>query len=166
AVAADGDADGAWAAALPLRLPDGVQDALADALEGPVRAAEAGKLRRQRVLDVHVLAAAALEDEANLELVLLPLPEVQDRRARPEVVAGVLAGQGVHRIGPELAAPGGLRHRLPDLLLHPDLVGAHRRLDLEGRHAGVLADGPFGGGRLVDVRRNDGQGLRRAAARL
>src|SRR5690606_30256883 len=140
AIPADGDADGARTTPLALRLPDGVEDALAHALEGSIRAPESGKLRRQRVLDVHVLAAAALEDEAHLELVLLPVLEVQDRRAGPEVVAGVLARQGVHRIGAELAATRGLRHRLPNLLLHPDLVGANRRLDLEGRHAGVLAD--------------------------
>src|SRR5690606_19705458 len=132
--------DGARAAALALGLPDGVDDALAHALDRPVGTPEAGKLCWQRVLDVHVLAAAALENEAHLDLVLLPLLEVQDRRAGPEVVAGVLTRQGVDRVGPELAAPGCLGNRLPDLFLHPDLVRADRRLDLEGRHAGVLAD--------------------------
>ena len=43
---------------------------------------------------------------------------------------------------------------------HPDLVRAHGRLDLEGRHAGVLADGALAVGRLVDVLRDDRQRLR------
>ena len=51
-----------------------------------------------------------------------------------------------------------------DLLLHPDLVGADRRLDLEGRHAGVLADRAFLVGGLVDVLGDDRQRLRRLRA--
>ena len=40
---------------------------------------------------VGVLAAAALENQLDLDLVALPLVEVDDRRAGAEVVAGVLA---------------------------------------------------------------------------
>ena len=51
-----------------------------------------------------------------------------------------------------------------NLLLHPDLIRADRRVDLEGRHAGVLADGAFVLGRLIDVLADDGERLRRARA--
>ena len=117
AIAADGDANGAGRAALALRLPDGVQDALADAVERAIGAAEMRQLGRQRVLRVHVLAAAALQDQPDLDLVvLLPLIEVKDRRAGPEVVAGVGAGDRVDRVGPQLAASRGLGDGLADLL--------------------------------------------------
>ena len=106
AIAADADADGAGRAALALRLPDRVQDALAHAFERAVGAPEVRQLRGQRVLRVHVLAAAALENQLHLDLVVvLPLLEVDDRRARAEVVARVLAGERVDGVRPQLAAP-------------------------------------------------------------
>ena len=97
-------------------------------------------------------------------VVALPLIEVDDRRARAEVVAGVLAGDRVDRVRPQLAAPRRLGHRLANLLAHPDLVGADRRLHLEGRHAGVLADRAFVVDGQVDVLRDDRQRLRRRAS--
>jgi hypothetical protein len=42
-----------------------------------------------------------------------------------------------------------------------DLVRPDRRLDLEGRHAGVLADGVFAVGGQVDVLGDDAERLRR-----
>ena len=47
---------------------------------------------------------------------------------------------------------------------HPDLVGADRHVDLEGRHAGVLADRAFVVDGEVDVLGDDRQRLRRAGA--
>ena len=164
AVAADADADRARAAALALRLPDGVQDALAHALEVAVGAAEVRQFDRHRILRVAVLAAAALEQQPHLDVVAVPLLEVDDRRSGAEVVAGVLAGDGVHRVRPELAATGRLGDGVADLLGHPRLVGAGRRLDLEGRHAGVLADGAFALGGHVDVLGDDGERLGRLGA--
>ena len=82
AIAADADADGARAAALALRVPDRVQDALPHAFERAIGAAEMRQLHRQRVLRVRVLAAAALEDQLDLDVVALPLIEVDDGRAR------------------------------------------------------------------------------------
>ncbi len=164
AVAADADADRAGRAALPLRLPDGVQDALAHAFECPIGAAKMRQLGRHRILRVHVLAAAALENQLHLDVVALPLLEVDDRRARPEVVAAVLAGERIDGVRPQLAAPGRFGHRVLDLLLDPDLVHADRGLDLEGRHAGVLADRAFALGRLVDVLADDRERLRGAGA--
>ena len=161
AVAADADADRAGRAAFALRLPHGVEDALLHAVEVAIGAAEMRKLDGHGVLRVGVLAAAAFQDQLDLDLILVPLIEVNDGRARAEVVAGVLARDRVHRVRPELAAPGGFGHRLANLLAHPDLVGADGHLDLERRHAGVLADGAFAVGGEIDVLRDDGQGLRR-----
>src|SRR5262249_5734388 len=42
-------------------------------------------------------------------------------------------------VRPQLSQPGRLRDCFPDLSLHRDLIGAHRSLDLERRHPGVLA---------------------------
>ncbi len=160
AVAADADADRAGTAALPLRLPDGVEDALPDAVERAIGSPEMWKLDRHRVLGVGVLAAAALEDQLDLDVGLFPLIEMNDWRARPEVVARVLAGDGVDGVRPELAAARGFGDRLTDLLPHPDLVRAERDLHLEGGHPGVLADGAFAVGGEIDVLRDDGQRLR------
>ncbi len=51
----------------------------------------------------------------------------------PEVVARVLAGDRVDRVRAQLAAAGRLGDGVANLLRHPDLVGADRHLDLEGR---------------------------------
>ena len=166
AIAADADANRARPTPLALRLPDRVQQALADAVHRAIGASEVRQFHRQRVLHVHVLAAAALQNQLHLDRVALPLFEVQDRRAGAEVVAGVLAGQGIHGVRPQLAEARGFSYRGLDLLLHPDLVGADRRLDLESRHAGVLADGALALCRLVDVLRDDGQRLGGAGAGL
>ena len=91
---------------------------------------------------------------------------MDDRRAGPEVVAGVVAGQRVHGIGSQLAAFRGLRNRLTNLFLQDDLIDADRRLDLEGRHAGVLTDRAFAVSRQIDVLRDHRQRLRRLRARL
>ena len=71
-VAADAHADGARRAALALRRPDGVQDALAHALERAVGAPEVRQLHRHGVLRVAVLTAAALEEQPHLDLVPRP----------------------------------------------------------------------------------------------
>jgi len=88
-----------------------------------------------------------------------PLLEVQDRSAGAQVVARVLAGDRIHGVRPQLAALRRFRDRGLDLPLHPDLVGTDRHLDLERRHAGVLADGPLAAGGLIDVLRDDRQRL-------
>ena len=160
AIAADAHADRARAAALPLRVPDRVQDAFPDAFQRPIRASEVRQLDRQRVLRVGVLAAPALQNQLDLDLVALPLIEVHDGRPRAEVVAGVFAGDRIDRVRAQLAAPRRFGDRLADLLPHPDLVRADRGLHLEGRHAGVLTDGSFVIHREVDVLRDDRQRLR------
>ena len=116
AIAADAHADSARAAALALRVPHRVQNALANAVERAIGAAEMRKLNRQRVLRVCVFAAAAFENQLDFDLVAFPLVEVDDRGAGTEVVAGVLAGDRVDGIGPQLAAAGRFRHGFADLL--------------------------------------------------
>ena len=67
AIAADADADRARRAAFALRVPDGVEDALPHAVERPIGASEMRQLHRQRVLGVGVLAAAALQNQLDLD---------------------------------------------------------------------------------------------------
>ena len=97
---------------------------------------------------------------------LLPLIEVDDRRARAEVVAGVLAGDRIDRIRPQLAAPRRLGDRLADLLPHPDLIRADRAPS--PRRSACRCPGRWrlrDRRRLVDVLRDDRQRLRRRASR-
>jgi hypothetical protein len=54
AIAADAHADGARRAALALRIPHRVQDALAHAFDGAIGATKIRQLGWQRVLDVQV----------------------------------------------------------------------------------------------------------------
>ena len=68
AIAADTHANSARAAALSLRLPDGVEDAFAHAFKGAIGAAQVLELRWQRILRVRVLAAAALEYQLHLDV--------------------------------------------------------------------------------------------------
>jgi hypothetical protein len=136
-----------------------VEDALPDAIERAIGATEMWKFDRNRVLRVRVFAAATLEDELDLDLVLFPLLEVNDRRARPEVVAGIAAGDGVDRVRPQLPSLGRFSNRFANLLTHPDLIGSDRDLDFERRHAGVLANRAFGVDGQVDVLCDDRQGL-------
>ena len=117
AIAADADADGARRAALALRLPDGVQDAFAHAFEVAVGAAQVIERAGHGILDVLVLAAAALEDQLDLDLVLFPLLEMNDRRFRAQIVAAVLAGERIDGVGPQFAAARGLRDGLLNRLL-------------------------------------------------
>src|SRR5262249_53262172 len=123
AVAADADADRARRAPFALGVPDGVQDAFPDAVEIAIGAAEMRELYRQRVLRVGVLAAAALQDEPDLYDVAIPLIEVHDRRAGPEVVARVLSRDRIDRVRPQLAAARRFGDGFANLLPHPDLVG-------------------------------------------
>ncbi len=164
AVAADADAHRARAAALALRLPYRVQDALLHAVEIAIGPAEVRELDRNRVLRVGVFAPAALENELDLDVVSLPLLEMDDRRARAKIVAGVFPRNRIDRIRTELAAPRRFGNRLANLLAHPDLIGADGHFDLERRHAGVLADGALAIRGEIDVLRDDGQRLRRARA--
>ena len=108
AIAADADAQRARRAALSLRLPHRVQNAFAHAFQIAVGAAQMIESRGQGILDVLVLAAAALEDQLHFDLILLPLLEVDHRRLRAQIVAAVFAGERIDRIGTQLAAPASL----------------------------------------------------------
>ena len=124
-----------------------------------------GSSAGSEVLNVHVLAAAALQEEFHFDLVLLPLIEVDDRRAGAEVVPRVLPGDRIDRVRSqfaELCRPG---NRLADLRAHPDLIGSTRDVHFERRHAGVLANRAFDVRGLVDVLGDDGERPRRPAGR-
>src|SRR6202040_918008 len=99
AVAADADADGAGRAALPLRLPYGVQNAFAHAFQIAVGAAHVIESARDGILDVLVLAAAALKDQLDLNLIVFPLFKMNDRRLFAQIVTAVFASEGIYRIG-------------------------------------------------------------------
>ena len=95
---------------------------------------------------------------------LFPLIEVDDRRAGPEVVAGVLAGDRIDRVRPQLAAARSPRRPPRESAARIQIWFAPTgTLHLEGRHAGVLADGAFAVDGEVDVLRDDRQRLRRTA---
>jgi aspartate ammonia-lyase len=124
------------------------------------------ELRGEGVLRVGVLAATPFENQLDLDVGGVPLLEVDDGGARAEVVAGILAGDRIDGVRPELAAAGGFGDGLTNLAPQPDLIRADRRLHFERGHAGVLADRPVARRRLIDVLRDDRQGLPRARGGL
>ena len=136
-----------------------MQNTLPDALDIPSRLAHVIQFGGQGILDVLVLAAPAFEDQLHLDLVLFPLLEVDHRRVRAQVIPRVLTRQRVHRIRAELAALGRLDHRLLNRLPDLDLIHPHRRVHMEGRHAGVLADRPLPLLRHIDIGGDDVQRL-------
>ena len=87
AIAADADADRAWRTALALRVPHGVKNALSHAVERAIGPAQVRQFHGQRILRVGVLAAAAFQNQLDLDAVALPLIEMDDRRPGAEVVA-------------------------------------------------------------------------------
>src|SRR5258708_3017427 len=74
---------------------------------------------------------------------------------QPEVVAAVFSGDGIHRVGTQLAQPGGFRNGFPDGAADANLVDAHGRVDYERGHPRVLADGALIFVRHVHVGQND-----------
>ena len=160
AIAADAHAHGARGAAFTLRQPHGVQNALANAFQVAVGAAQMGQFAWHGILVVGVLAAAAFENEFDLDLLLLPLLKVNHRRFHPEVVAAVFPGDGIHRVRAQLAQPGGFRNGFANGSFDADLVHAHRRVDHERRHAGILTDRAGVVVCHIDVAQNNIEGLR------
>ena len=141
AIAADAHADGARRAALPLRLPHGVENAFAHAFEIAVGAAHVIESAGHGILDVFVLAAAALEDQLDLNLIFFPLIEMKDRRLFAQVVAAVFSGQRIDGVGPQFSEARGFRDCLLNCLLDANLVHADGRVNDERGHAGILANG-------------------------
>ena len=154
-VAANADADRPGTAAPALGLPHRVENALPHAVQGPIGAAEVCELHRQRILRVGVLAATALEQQPHVDLVSFPLLEMNNRRPRAQVVPGILAGDRVDGVRAQLPTRRRFHDRTVDLLPHRDLVHPDRHLDLERRHASVLADRAFALRRLIDVEGDD-----------
>ena len=125
------------------------------AFSTPLQIASAEVGVRERVLRVHVLAAAALEHQLHFDVRLAPLMEVKDRRAGSGVVAGVLAGDAVDAVLPQVALLRRRAHRLGGDLLELELVVADRRVDVEEDRAGVLAERQRAVARQDDVAADD-----------
>ena len=153
-VTADGHPDGTNAATLSLRLPHGMEDAFPHPVNGPVRTTEAGQFHWQRILDVLVLTTAPFEQEPDFDVLFFPLFEMENGRSFADVVPAVLASERIDRVGAQLPLPRGFLNRLKNLLLHGDLVHTDRRLDLERRHTGILADGGGTLGCHIDIHCN------------
>src|SRR5205085_5480090 len=88
-----------------------------------------------------VLAAAALEDQADINGVLAVLVPVEDGAAGAEVVAAVAAGDAIDGVLPQVAFRRGLDDGVAGEFLQFELVETSWRLDVEGDGAGVLANG-------------------------
>ncbi|MNC13969.1 hypothetical protein D3C75_617320 [compost metagenome] len=142
-VAADAHTDKARAAALALRLVHRMENALADAVQIAPGLAQSLHLAGQAVLDIFVLAAAALQDQPHINFILFPLLKMDNRRSRPQVVAAVGSRERIHGVGAQNAVPCRLGYRLADRFLHHNLVGPYRNMDNKSRHARVLADGRY-----------------------
>jgi hypothetical protein len=165
AVAADAHADGARRASLPLRLPHGVQDALAHALQIAVGAAHVIERAGHGILDVLVLAAAALEDQFYFNVVFFPLLEMNDRRFFAQIVAAVFASERIDGVGPQFTQPRGFRDGFLNRFLDSNLVHAHRSVNDERGHSRVLANRPGIVDGHVDVGQNNVEGLGRLRVR-
>src|SRR5207248_3129616 len=113
-------AEEARPAALALRLPDGVEDAGTHAFQVAVESFAAQR-DGQRILGAHVLAAAALEDEADVDGVGAMLMPVEDGAAGAEVVAGVMPGDAIDGVLAQVTLRGGLGDGLLAQLLQLDL---------------------------------------------
>ena len=74
AIAADADAEDSGTAALALCLEDAIEDRVLDALE----IASAESRIGQRVLRVHVFAAAAFEHQLHFDMRLAPLMKMKN----------------------------------------------------------------------------------------
>ena len=155
AVASDTHAQGAGSAALALRLPHGVQKALADAFKSAIRPTEALERLGQGILHILVLAASALEDQLDLNLVLFPLLEVDHRSVCPDVIAAVFAAERVDRVRAQFTKLRCLRDGREDRVPDFDLIHTDRCMDIEGWHTGVLTNGAGVVGRHVDVGKDD-----------
>ena len=88
------------------------------------------------------------------------------RRAWAEIIAAVLAGNRIDRVGPQFAALGGFSDRLPDLLLHGDLIHAYGRLNLKCREARILTDRTFVFVGHIDVLADNAKRLARLRGRV
>ena len=116
-------------------LEDAVEDRVLDTFE----IASAEIRVRQRVLRVHVFAAAAFEHQLDLDVRLAPLMKVKDGRAGARVVAGVLAGDAVDAVLSQVPFFRRDAHGVDCDLFELQLVVADWCVDVEEDRAGVLA---------------------------
>ena len=105
AVAADADAQRSRRAALPLRLPDGVQKALAHAFQIAVGAAQMIELQGREYWMFLFSQPPPLRISLTSISSSSHCSKWIDRRFRAEIIAAVLAGERIDGIRPQLAAP-------------------------------------------------------------
>src|SRR5262245_52770177 len=92
-ITTDADAERARATSLSLCLPDRVEYALTHTIKITSGLTQVRKFRRQRVLDILILTAAAFEQKLHFDLVIrLPLLEMHGRRTRAQVIPAVCPG--------------------------------------------------------------------------
>src|SRR5262249_11513722 len=94
------------------------------------------------------------------DFILLPLLEVNDGRAFADIVSTVFTGQRIDRIRSKLATSRGLGDSFANSGTDCDLIHADRCVDVESRHAGILANRTFVIQSHIDVAEDDAQGLR------
>ena len=139
AIAADAHAQEAGRAAFALGFVNSIHDHFVNAFQVAARVqARIG----QFVLRGDVLGAAALQHQADGHGVTVHLVKMDGGEIFiADVVAGVLAGQGIHRVGAQIYPFGGFRHRGFDLTAHFPGAPSRGHVHVENRGAGILADG-------------------------
>src|SRR5262249_49818876 len=138
-VAADRDTDEAGTAAFALSFPDRVEDARADTFKIPVNAL-ALDLHRQAVLRAHVLATAALQDQADLNVGIGRLLPVENRTSGPKIVARVGSINAVDGVLPQITFCRRSLDRLTTEFLKFELIHSTGRFKVKADRPGVLAN--------------------------
>src|SRR5262249_54693337 len=108
-VTANAHTQESWTTTLALSLPDGVEDATPDSLQVAITAL-AVERDGQRILRAHVLAAAALENQPDVHVILAMLVPVKHRTARAQVITGVPPRDAIDRVLPEVSLLSRLHH--------------------------------------------------------
>src|SRR4051794_17385894 len=90
---------------------------------------------------VAVLAAAAFQEEFDLNLVAFTLLKMNDGSFDAEVISAVISCDGIHRVWSQLSKARRLGGGIPNAFRNLDLTDTHRRVNKERRHARILADG-------------------------
>jgi hypothetical protein len=132
-------------------------------LRTPARSRPAPRRVGQRILRPDVLAAAAFEHQLDGQRVAFHFFKVDRGEVGiAQVVAGVLAGERIDRVGAQVRALGCLHHGGLDLLAQLARAPAFGVVHVEDRRAGVLADGRGFGARNLYI---FDDGFQRAARR-
>src|SRR5262249_12697196 len=139
-IPADANAEEAWPATLTLSLPDRIEHARPHALQVPVGPLAADR-RGERILGTHVLTTATFEYQAEVDGLRGVMVPVEDGAARPEVVARILARNGVDGVLTQVTLGSGLRNGVLAQRLQGQLIEPDWRSRIKGDCASILANG-------------------------